>query len=837
MNHRLDNANLHILPSAWRWALAVVLTGVLASAGDARGETNRGGPADNAHRIASLVIYPGEIHLTHAGAQQPLVVQATREDGVTLDVTDRVELHVENGQLAHLANATLFADQDGDTRLVARLAGRVAHAAVRIRDTHQPRDLSFRNDVIPVLSKVGCSSGACHGASRGKDGFNLSLLGYDPAGDHFRLTREISGRRINLALPRESLLLEKATGNVPHTGGKLLASGDPHYRMLEAWLREGAPNDAETAAQVDSIKLYPPAAVLEGAGSRQRLRVLATYSDGTRRDVTTLTRFETSNEFAAELDAELDEGAVVRAKGHGEAFLTAHFDVHSVGMRVLTLPADLEFAWPEVPEHNFIDTHVFNKLKKLRIAPSELASDAVFLRRVMLDLCGRLPTADEHRSFVADESSTKRAALIDELLESPEFHDLWVMKWSELLQMRTGPKITKKALMRYYNWLRDQIEGDVPVDRMVYELVAASGGTFAHAPTNFYQSEPEIAKTAENTAQLFLGIRLQCAQCHNHVFDRWTMDDYYGYAAFFARVGRKPGEDPRETVIFNRPAGEMKHPVDKRKMPPRFLGGELADIGEEDRRVVLARWMTAAENPYFARHMANLVWAHFFGQGIVEPVDDVRVSNPPVNPELLDALAARFVEHDFRLKELVRDICNSRTYQLSALPNETNATDEHNFARAKLRRLPAAVMLDVINQVTETTSKFKDVEEGGRAVEIPDGATTNYFLVTFGRSARETVCTCETRREPNLSQALHLINGATVHHKIRQGKVVRRMLEDNKSPAEVAEALYVRCLGRAPTERERTAIDDELAAADKPREVLHDVFWALLNSQEFLFNH
>jgi len=455
-------------------------------------------------------------------------------------------------------------------------------------------------------------------------------------------------------------------------------------------------------------------------------------------------------------------------------------------------------------------------------------------------LIGRLPTSEEHQKFVANDDPSKREKVIDQLLERDEFVDIWVMKWAELLQMRTSPKIGRKSLMRYNGWLRDKIAGEVPLNEMAHDLLAASGGTFSNAATNYYQTEAETLKTAENAAQVFLGMRLQCAQCHNHLFDRWTMDDYYSFAAFFAQVGQKPGEDPRETIIYNKGQGEMKHLLDKRDMPPRFLGGDLAEAEGEDRRLVLARWMTSPDNPYFARHMANSIWAHFHGKGIVHPVDDVRVSNPPVNPQLLDELASRLVSYDFSLKRLVRDICNSRTYQLRSAPNETNVTDQRNFSHASLRRVPAPVLLDVISQITETTDKFKDEPEGTRAVQISDGATTNYFMTTFGRSARETACTCETRAEPNLSQALHLINGATVQQKIRGGKVVVTMLKDGKPATEIVDELYLRSLSRLPNEKERAAINEELDAAKTRKEkraLLEDIFWALLNSQEFLFNH
>lgn len=830
-------ASRHSLKFAFCTA-AIAVAVVAMAAPEENADREAAANSDKADSIAeqppvAIAVYPPALKLYGASARQPLVVQATLADGVTRDITDEVTIEISNSRIAHLDGDTLVADKDGSTELSILYRRQRESIPLVVEGAGTARPLSYRNDVIPTLSKLGCNAGACHGASRGKDGFNLSLLGYDPVGDHFRLTEQISGRRVNLALPAESLLLEKTTGKVPHTGGVSLAEGDRHYATLLEWISAGVPNDSTEAARVDKIEVFPASAVLQGDGERQRLRVLATYSDGTCRDVTRLARFETSNEFSATID----DQAVITAHGRGEAFLSVHFDVHTIGCYLIVLPAELDIEWPEVDEANYIDTLVHNKLRRLRIRPSAVSSDEEFLRRVTLDLTGRLPTPEEFEQFIADTNSDKRQALIDKLLARPEFTDIWVMKWADLLQMRTGPKIGRKSLMRYHGWLKEQVTAEVPLDQMAHDLLAANGGTFSNAATNYYQSETETLKTAENAAQVFLGMRLQCAQCHNHVFDRWTMEDYYGFAAFFAHVGRKPGEDPRETMIYNKGQGETKHPVDRRPMAPRFLGGELAEIEDEDRREVLANWVVSKNNPYFARHMANTVWAHFFGQGIVDPVDDVRISNPPVNPQLLDELARRLIEYDFQLKPLVRDICNSRTYQLSVVPNETNVADKRNFSHASLRRVPAAVMLDVISQATNTSDKFKDVPPGTRAVQIADGATTNYFMATFGRSARETVCTCETRREPNLSQALHLINGATVQHKIKQGRIIQDMRQANKSPGEIVDHLYIRCLSRLPSSAERAAIEEELSGKDRPQMVLRDVFWALLNSKEFLFNH
>jgi hypothetical protein len=411
------------------------------------------------------------------------------------------------------------------------------------------------------------------------------------------------------------------------------------------------------------------------------------------------------------------------------------------------------------------------------------------------------------------------------------------MKWSELLMVKSSNQVSYKAMFLYSSWLTDKIANEVPLDQMVRELLSASGGTFEQPATNFYQIERDTLKTAENVAQVFMGFQTQCAQCHNHPFDRWTMDDYYSFAAFFSQIGRKTGEDYRETIVFNTGSGTTSHPVGNRPMEPKFLGGEKPDIAGRDRRVVLAEWLTAPENPYFATNLANRVWAHFFGRGIVEPVDDVRASNPPSNPELFEELGRKLVEYRYDFKQLVRDICNSETYQRSFIRNETNEHDERNFAHAGVRRIPAEQLLDCLNQVTGTQEKFRGLPLGARAVQIADGTTSNYFLTSFGRAPRETVCVCEATTSPSLSQALHLLNGDAVHGKIQRGGVVKKLLDEGKSPEQIIETLFLRCLTRRPTADEVEQLTALAAQAANPQIGLEDVMWAILNSREFLFNH
>lgn len=691
----------------------------------------------------------------------------------------------------------------------------------------------FRLDVMPVFLKAGCNTGGCHGAASGKDGFHLSLFGYDPEGDYFRLTREMSARRINLAMPRESLLLQKATGTVPHTGGKRFAVDGELYNTLLRWLEAGAPNDPPTVATPVALDISPKDILLEGAGATQKLTVRCRYSNGTERDVTRLAVYLTNNESTAKVA----EDGVITAGDRGEAFVMARFATFTEGAQVIAVPRALAFTFPGVPEANYIDTLINAKLRKLRIAPSGLCGDEEFLRRASLDITGLLPTPDEHDRFLADADEHKRERKVDELLARKEFAQIWVMKWAELLQIRSGQNVSYKSALVYFDWLKSRLAQNVPLNEIARQLVSASGGTFENPAASYFQFETDPLKLAEDTAQAFLGIRMQCAQCHNHPFDRWTMNDYRGFAGFFSQVRRKKAEDPRETIVFNGGEGESRHPLTNQPVAPKFLGGAAPDVKGKDRREALADWLAGPENPYFARHFANITWAHFFGRGIIEPVDDVRVSNPATNPELLDAVAKKLVEYRYDFKRLVRDICLSRTYQLSSETNATNEGDAGNFSHSAVRRLRAETLLDCISQVTETKDKFRGLPLGARAVEIADGQTSSYFLKTFGRATRETVCSCEVSMEPNLSQALHLLNGDTVARKITSGGVVKRLLEQKKTPREIVENLYLSCLARKPSETEFAKLEPLLAKPETQQKTLEDVFWALLNSKEFLFNH
>ena len=780
-----------------------------------------------------LSVFPEEIFLTTDRDLQRVIAQIRKPNGLTDDVTDAMSVSVANEGVAKWQDDRLLPVSDGETTVTVSYSGASKTLPVKVERSTEHPPVSFKIDVMPVFMKTGCNQGSCHGAARGKEGFRLSLFGFDPDGDHHRLTREMVGRRVDLALPERSLLLEKGVGAVAHGGGQRIQVGDEYYATLLEWLKDGAVNDPGEVPTVVSVELFPKGGVLNGEGSTQKLMVRAKYSDGTDRDVTSLAYFSSNNDNSAMVS----QDGLITATNRGEAFVMARFDTHTVGRQYITLPKDLQFQWNEIVANNYIDELSYEKLKKLRINPSDLCTDEEFLRRVSIDICGVLPTEEEYFAFMSDDDPNKREKLVDSLLDRKEFVEMWVMKWSELLQIKSSNQVSYKSMLLYYNWLQTRVADNVPIDQMVRELISSKGGTFANAATNYFQSETDTLKVAENIAQVFMGMRIQCAQCHNHPFDRWTMDDYYSFAAFFSQIGRKRGEDPRETIVFNSGSGEVRHLVGNRVMTPKFLGGDVPDLKGKDRREVLAGWLASAENPFFATNLSNVVWAHFFGRGIINDVDDVRVSNPAVNEELLQALAGKFTEYEYDFKRLVRDICTSRMYQLSTATNDSNASDTTNFSHASLRRVRAEVLLDMITQVTTTKNKFTGLPLGARAVQIADGNTSTYFLTTFGRASRETVCSCEVKMEPNLSQALHLLNGDTVQSKVEQGGLVKALLAEGKSVPDVVKSLYVRVLTREPTEKEISQLVELVASEGDQDKALRDAFWARLNSREFVFNH
>ena len=798
--------------------LSVTLTLVLliASIGVAAEPVPAAPAAASASSSASktkvnLAVFPKSIQLDTARDHQSFVATMQRPDGVTLDVTETAKWTLADPKFAKLDANRIIPVADGETELICDYGSTQIRVPVKVSRSAEKLPISFEKDIVPIMTRSGCNTGSCHGSARGKDGFMISLFGYDPAGDYRRITRQIGMRRVNLAVPEDSLFLTKAVGKVPHTGGKLFGDDSVYYTMMLEWLQAGAPSDTTPPPGVEKLEIYPSQAVIEGTGSTQRFIAVAHYSDGTTRDVTKLSAFMTNNETSAAVDKDGN----VTAGARGEAFIMARFETKTEGRQVLVLPKDLQYEAPEVTG-NYIDQLVGKKLNQLRILPSGLCNDEEFLRRITIDITGMLPTEEEYHQFVNDVAADKRPALIERLLGRKEFSEIWAMKFAQLLMIKSTNQVSYKSAFLYNQWLTDKFAKNVPIDEMVRELFGATGGTFRNPATNYYQIERDTLKRAENAAQVFMGIRTQCAQCHNHPLDRWTMDDYYGFAAFFCQTATKNAEDYREKIIYDRRSGEVKHKVTGAVMTPKFLGGGLADTKGKDRRVVMAEWLTSAENPYFSTSIANRVWAHFMGVGIVEPVDDIRVSNPATNPELFQKMGDMLAEYKFDFRQLVRDICNSHAYQRSATPNESNKSDTRNYAYATVRRIPAEMMLDCVSQVTNTKEKFRGLPLGARAVQIADGRTSTYFLDTFGRAPRDTVCDCEASTDPSLSQALHLLNGSATSGKITQGKVIAALFENDATPKDALDRLYVRCLSRFPTETERKELLAAVEQAPEP---------------------
>jgi len=707
----------------------------------------------------------------------------------------------------------------------------------------------FRRDVMPVFFRAGCNAGTCHGSARGKDGYMLSLFGYDAPGDYRRTVEEIPGRRVNTAVPAESLLLLKATGAVAHTGGKRFEKESHLYKTLAAWIQAGAPNDVGSVPDVADIAVSQPSMVFNKAGEGGNLQVTATYADGSTRDVTPLALFGTNNPTVAEID----ENGRVSAKGPGDTTVFARFSRFTVGAEVIVLPTTEGFVWKSTPENNFIDKLVFTRLEKLRIVPSEICDDETFLRRVTLDLAARVPTPEEYAAFMADASTEKRAKKIDALIASDEFTDFMTARWGELCRVSsidyTGRGDCHKPANAFIAWLRDQIAADRPFDEVAADMATAVGSTNVDGQTGLYtmlvkdyKLNPKVL--AADFSQIFLGVRMQCAECHNHPFDRWTMDDYYGLVSFFTCVKRKPGSDGRDRrVIYDPAAPPAKHLVDDRPVPAKLLGAVEPVDGEGDPRRALAAWIRDPANDLFNRNIVNRLWAHLLGVGIVDPVDDFRATNPPANGPLLDALAARFAEHGRRLRPIVRDICNSRVYQLSVEPTPSNAADQRQFSHARVRRLRADVLLDSIVAITGIPRSLPRSPTGTKAINYinrtPNSSSGDFVLDTFGQSARNSVCACDTRTDPSLSQVMHLLVGDTASprvHTASTGGVLKRILDEHSTPEGIVEAIFIRVLSRRPTPTEMEALL-HLVAANQAPAVYEDVFAGLIGSSEFLFVH
>lgn len=697
-----------------------------------------------------------------------------------------------------------------------------------------PDSPSFRNDVLPVLSKAGCNSGPCHGALAGKNGFRLSLRGYDPVTDYFSLTREALGRRLVKMAPARSLILLKPTLTLPHGGGKRFDVDSPEYRVIADWIAAGAPAPKPGDPVIENIEVDPDKIVLHTPGDTVRISVRARFSDGSVRDVTRQTKFSSTNEGVVEVG---DRG-LVTAKGHGEGAVSVWYSSKVAFSRV-TVPHERQLG-PEVfgqsPRNNWVDDLVLAKLSELRIPPSPLCDDNTFIRRVYLDTLGVLPSRQDLSRFLGDTRGDRRARLIDSVLDRPEYVDYWAYKWSDLLLV-SSRKLERAAMWSYYAWIRNGVAENRPWDRFIEDLVTATGSNLENGAVNYWLIHQQPQEITENLSQAFLGISLTCARCHNHPLEKWTQDQYYGMANLVSRVRLKNGQAAGEVTLVPRPVGEVSHPRLGRPMPPQPLDGEALALDDPaDRRRHLARWLVGSE--HFARSLVNRVWAHFFGRGVVDPEDDLRATNPASNEALLSALTRDFMDNGHDVKRLIRTILNSATYQLSSTGVPANRDDEEYFSHHRSRRLPAEVVLDAMSQVTEIPEEFKGYPLGTRALQLPETQVESYFLDSFGRPPRLTSGADERKGDANVAQVLHLINGGTLNRKLRaEGGAVDRLLELELSAAELVERVYESALSRRPSRPEVDRLISALDLEQASREGVEDLFWAVLTSKEFLFTH
>jgi hypothetical protein len=796
-------------------------------------------PAVDLSTAQSLRLEPATFTLRGLDSVQQAFVTAVLPGDVQRDVTKKVAYKSSNEKVARVdAEGIVYPVGDGTAEITAEVAGKTTKATVTVSNTAGELPINFPNQVVPIFTKLGCNSGGCHGKASGQNGFKLSLLGFEPNVDFESLVKEGRGRRIFPAAPDQSLLLLKATSLMPHGGGKRMEVGSHDYKMVRRWITTGLPYGKPEDPVVTKITMNPPQRIL-ARGTEQQITVTAHYSDGSTEDVTRHAQYE-SNETEV---ATVDEGGLVRTLDmSGEAAVMARYQGHVDVFRA-TVPLGVPIAqYPEFPANNFVDQHTLAKWKQLGIVPADLCTDHEFIRRSMLDICGTLPTPQEVEAFAADAAPDKRAKLIESLLDRAEYADYFTLKWADILRVkRRGNANLRRTTFGFSNWIREQLNNDTPYDQFVRSIVAAQGDVTTSPPVAWFREITTAEAAVDDAAQVFLGLRIQCARCHHHPFEKWSQDDYYGFAAFFARVGRKPGLEgvPEEQRVFAQRSGETSHPKTGKVMKPKGLDGPELDVpADQDRRQFLADWLRDPNNPFFARAVVNRMWAHFFSRGIVNPEDDMRVTNPPSNPELLDALSKDFIAHNYSLKYLIRTICTSRTYQLSSVPNEYNKHDKQNYARYYPKRMQAEVMHDAIVAVTGSPSSFGGLPAGTRAIGLPDESSATYFLTVFGKPQRESACECERVGEANLAQSLHLLNSNEIQGKISGGvRINGWMNEKERTDADRIQELWLTCYARKPTAEELDIATKHIESKkDKKKEAYEDIMWALINTKEFLFN-
>lgn len=818
------------------------------------------GRLEKSSHAAELEVYlPNQdqgIELSDPDARQQLLITHIDQSGSVSDVTRSVKYQVEPQGIAVVSPTGYVSPlSNGSATITASLdSKRSLKIPVRVSSFEQRRPVSFYNDVIPQLTRGGCNSGACHGTPSGKNNFHLSLLGFEPSNDFEYITKESLGRRINPAAPETSLLLQKAAGTVPHGGGSRFKADGAEIRLIARWIREGMRYDPEKEPTVTHIEIFPQVRVLPKQATQQ-LVVTAYFSDGTKRDITRLAEFKPNQPKMAEVD---EHGLVTLKDQTGTTSVMIRFQ-EQVAVFMTTIP--LGQPTPDLPTpENFIDQHVFAKLKVLGLPPSERCNDSTFLRRVTLDITGRIPTLEQTQSFLADQGTDKRARKINELLDSSGYADLFASKWAGVLRNKAGGNLEQVAreTFGFHAWIRTSLATNKPYNEFVTELITARGKPGTNPAVSWYRAVKDPKDQMSDIAQVFLGVRIQCSQCHHHPYEKWSQDDFYGFQAFFNTLGRKEVYKlPEDDIVYHkRIVAVAKNPNTNRELKPTPLDGAALDIpAERDPRIDLANWVTGPENPFFAKMLVNRYWKHFFGRGLVEPEDDIRVTNPATHPELLNQLAESFVKSNYDLKAICRTICNSRTYQLSSFPNQYNQSDEQNYARYYPRRLPAEMMLDAMNDVAGSKNNFNHQPVGVRAVALPDDSANveSFFLRVFGRPQMDTACECERTANADLAQSLHLINSDTIQQILSasDGQAVQLARDKNGDDQTRIKELYLHALSRSPNENEletglahlqkkrnqSKADPKKLSLEQAEKQAYEDIIWVIINTKEFLFNH
>ena len=798
---------------------------------------------------AEVKVLPSETIFTTSSYTQRVILLAESNGRIVGDLSSKAEFTSSNPGVATIdAGGVLRPVGDGEAIITATCDGKQATAKVKVVLSKQDFTWSFRNHVIPMMTKIGCNSGACHGALAGKGGMKLSLRGYAPESDYFVLTRQVLGRRVDITEPSHSLALRKPTMAVSHGGGQKLEPDSRDYQVLAEWIASGAPAPQDKEPRIQRLEVFPPEAILKPKDTLQVL-VRAWYSDGHAEDVTRWVKFSSTEELVAGVD----QDGKVRVAGHGEAAITVWFsNLVSICRIISPLPNAVNAkVFANAERRNYVDDLVLKKLASLRIPPSPLCTDEDFIRRAYLDAAGVLPTPSELRAFLADKRPDKRTRLIDALLERPELVDYWTYRWSDLLLLSTR-KLSQPEMWAFYQFIRQSVAENKPWDRFAREILTANGSTLDNGAASYFVLHKDVTDLTEATSVTFLGMSLTCARCHNHPLEKWTQDQYWEMANLFSRVALKNGGRSGEVIVQSLPAGDVPHPRRGIAMPPTPLDAKPLPLDSpRERRQYFADWLTAPDNLYFARALVNRVWRNFMGRGLVEAEDDLRQTNPPTNEELLTALTRDFVAHKFDVKHLMRTIMNSASYQRSAKPQPGNAADDRFYSHYLIRRLSAEVILDAYAQISEVPTPFSiyfdarpvfNFDKGVKAQQLPDVKIASTFLDAFGRPDRTQPCSCERQQDSSVSQALHLNNGQTLNDKLRaKNSRVEKWLQEKISDEEAVRRLFVLALSRDPSATELKKFKDLLAEAEKDRtmtrrEALEDLFWAVLTGKEFLFN-